>query len=165
MDITRPFIVLLQSQDWFATNGALLVAVVALVSAIATGIIGIKQKRTPTGEAQLDDERQYRLELRSENRDLKAEVAAVEKLNDTLTAQNRQLQKENEKLTEIKETLEVNNQSLQEKVVELMAEVKRQAAKITELNGSIADLTLKVKGLERRREPRTGDNDNASTSN
>lgn len=152
MDIIQPYIALLQTQDWLAQNGALLISVVALLSAVATGVIGIKQKRTPTGEAQLDDERQYRHELRSENKDLKVELAEVEKLNDNLTTQNKQLQKENDTLTAIKLQLEEQNRTLIEQAAQRDKEIR-------ELKEDVARLTRDVTRLERRREPRTeGDN-------
>jgi dephospho-CoA kinase len=142
---------LMQTRGWLEDNGALIVAGLALMGTMATGYWGWKQKRTPTGEAQLDDERQYRMELRAEVKEKRVEVAELEKLTDALTTQNKQLQRENEKLIEIKDMLEANNKALQEKVSQLMAEVGQQKARITELNGSIADLTLTVKELERRR--------------
>ena len=157
MDIARHFLFLQQSQDWLAQNGALLVAVVALISALGTGIIGIKQKRTPTGEAQLDDERQYRLELRSENKDLKAELSEVEKLNDNLTTQNKQLKRENDTLTEIKVKLEEQNRILIEQAAHRDKEIQA-------LKEDIQRLTRDVTRLERRREPRTGDNNDSTAT-
>lgn len=133
-------------ENWLAQNGALLVAVLALIGTVVTGWWGWKQKRTPTGEAQLDDERQYRLELRSENRDLKAEVTAIEALNDTLTDQNRQLRKENTQLTEIKEGLEKQCALLVEEktqrdleIVALKEDVLRLHRLVTKLETQLAE--------------------------
>lgn len=145
--IILPFL-LAQAQDWLSQNGALLVAVLALMGTVATGYWGWKQKRTPTGEAQLDDERQYRMELRSENKDQKAEIVALNKQVDELVTQNRQLRREIEELSDIKEQLEAQNKMLLE-------EKERTAQRIKELEADVLRLTRQVGQLEQRRTPRT----------
>ena len=137
-----------QARGWLEENGALIVAVLALIGSLGTGYWGWKQKRTPTGEAQLDDERQYRLELRAENKDLKAEVVELEKLNDALNTQNKQLRKENEQLAEIRAKLEAQNTLLVE-------QAQHRDREIQALKEDVARLTRDVTRLERRREPRT----------
>lgn len=134
-------------QGWLAQNGALLVAVLALMGTAVTGWWGWKQKRTPTGESQLDDERQYRLELRSENRDIKAEVQAIEVLNDTLTDQNRQLRKENAALLEIREQLE-------KQCALLMEEKKQRDVEVSALKEDVLRLHRLVTKLESQLEKR-----------
>lgn len=134
--------------NWLAQNGALLVAVLSLVGSALAGWWGWKQKRTPTGEAQLDDERQYRLELRSENRDLKSEIQAIEVLNDTLTDQNRQLRKENASLTEIKENLERQLVMLTEEKAQRDIEVAALKEDVLRLHRLVTKLELQ---LEERR--------------
>lgn len=154
-----------ESRGWLEQNGALIVAVLALLGTVATGYWGWRQKKQPTGEAQLDDERQYRQELRTENRDVKAEILEVRKLNKALNLQNDELLKENASLLSIKSELEGQNRKLDEQITLLLDEARKRDAKITELNASIADLIIKVQSLERRRtdrgtEARKDDNSN-----
>lgn len=134
-------------RDWLAQNGALLVAVLALMGTAVTGWWGWRQKKTPTGEAQLDDERQYRLELRSENRDLKAEIAEVEKLNDNLTMQNRELRKENANLSEIRDQLE-------KQCALLVEEKKQRDVEVAALKEDVLRLHRLVTKLETQLEDR-----------
>lgn len=154
LDFVRGVLYLLaqtNTDNWLAQNGAFLVAVLALMGSALTGWWGWKQKRTPTGEAQLDDERQYRLELRGENRDLKAEVAAIEVLNDTLTDQNRQLRKENAHLSEIKESLEKQCAILVEEKAQRDQEVAALKEDVLRLHRLVTRLETQ---LELRKEDR-----------
>lgn len=136
-----------ETRGWLEANGALVVSVLALLGSAATGYWGWRQKKQPTGEAQLDDERQYRLELRSENRDLKAEIMEVEKLNDNLTTQNRELRKENTNLSEIKDKLE--------KQIGLLVEEKKQRdVEVAALKEDVLRLHRLVTKLETQLEDR-----------
>jgi predicted RNase H-like nuclease (RuvC/YqgF family) len=135
---------LMQTRGWLEDNGALIVAGLALMGTMATGYWGWKQKRTPTGEAQLDDERQYRMELRTEVKEQRVEIAELEKLNDTLTLQNKQLQRENEQLAEIRAKLELQNQTL----IEQAAQRDKEIASLKE---DVYRLNRQVSELERRR--------------
>lgn len=127
--------------DWLARYGSLILAILAIFGTGVTGYWGWQQKKTPTGEAKLDDERQYRLELRTENRDLKAELAEVEKLNDNLSSLNRELRKENQSLRGIKEGLDVH--------LKILVDEKAQRdAEVLELKENVVRLSRQVTRLE-----------------
>lgn len=133
-----------QAQGWFEQNSGIIIAIIAILGTAVQGYMGTRQKRTPTGEAQLDDERAYRLELRTENRDLRTEKVALEDENDVLRAKNRELDNQVGVMRDAQEKHAALVKELQAQIAEKDLELKTKNATIQRLNTEIT--VLKANG-------------------